>query len=119
MTETQAREFVQKYQTVIQKIRSNVLDAMCKGEEPSNTMKMVLDQIHPLVFSDNNELNLLMITQKILKKKFIEPIDVYNLILLGHKSLAVGLMADMRELRIPEVHPLPEWLSGWEGEEND
>lgn len=116
MTESQAKSFTTKMQAVIQKIRSNLIEGMCGREGLTPANETILQSLHPLIFSRNNEIDLLKTTQLILAKEHIEPIDLYNLILLCNKSLAVRIQADMAGLPIPEINPLPFWLNGWEEE---
>lgn len=115
MSEAEARDFFRKIMSVVIKIKSNVLEAMCrKGEEPSETMLMMLNQMHPLIFSKRGELNLLEIAKTVLEKEQIEPIDLYNFVILAERSLGVNIAADMMGVKIPVINPLPEWLGGWD-----
>lgn len=118
MTQDEARKLVLSIQIMAQKARSNTLEALSINDEDSNDpMLSVVRDLHPTLFNGGG-VQIIDLTERILAKDGVEPIDLYNLIVVCSLERAMQVMTVSygKSFSIPSVDPIPSWIAGWDEE---
>lgn len=101
MTEQQAREHLQTAMIAVQKVRSNAIES--HGEE-------TVGLVYPWLAGNKN---VLIGIERALAREKIDPLDLYNIMLVLNKLDIVGLWCQLNDVSLPG--PDIAWLKGFEG----
>lgn len=127
MTRAEAFRLLQALQFTVQKLRSNIGEAIRFGDLPSN-VERVLPDLYPRIYTQQPSDNAVIILDRVISKgeENLEPIDVYNMLFLLRESLwTLNMWLRMFGARwngrqdtppLPESFPEPDvrWMLGFD-----
>lgn len=114
MLETQAREYLEKLLPIVQKARSNGMEAGLSGElnryvDVDMDTQMILEKMDKFLF--HPKLNLVEQITRLLERKTIEPLNMYNLMMCADKSPIV--VAQCFLMKFPLLEPSISIITEW------
>ena len=117
MTESEARELLERLQFIIQKSRSNITEALAGyGKDLSEVEHSVVKMTNPILFPQDGEngFHVLDAITRILRKDEIEPIDLFNILTMCDQDPTIGFVSyAIWDIDLPQISPIPKWISGF------